>query len=91
MGKFGEANLGGMEWGALKGAPHLWSPGFVSPKLPLSPPPGLVSPNLPCPSISFWSPVSPFSPQGFVLVKVFSTPLPALFLCALHVLCFIEV
>ena len=30
-------------------APCTWSPGFVSPKLPLSPPPGLSPPNSPCP------------------------------------------
>ena len=51
MGEFREANPGGQGLGALKGpprgeggspkgAPFLWPPEFVFPKLPLSPPPG---------------------------------------------------
>ena len=56
-GEFGEANPGfqvqgaakGPSGGGVKGAPCIWKPGFVSPKLPLSPPPGLSAPNSPCP------------------------------------------
>ena len=84
-GEFGEANPGGQGQGAPKGppggegggpegAPCLWPPGFVSPKLPLSPPPGLSPSNspcpphqgltqTPCPHLTRHAPVSAFGPQ----------------------------
>ena len=85
--EFGEVNPGGQGQGALKGLPGgsggakgipcLWFPGYVSPKLPLSPHPGLSPSNSLFPFLQHClsqtpppgfdsntlSPVSAFSPQ----------------------------